>query len=473
MGCEQSVKVKPAIDSQPITIDESDTNVYVIPIVPNDDYLGDRLTVKSFNERRKDSYTSIDTLNRSSIFESETIKIDIRPLDLYAFNDVLIQQRQAAIDNIFYRKAIDSWQSTSIEELINKIQHLSSNKTIIDKAWIIFYWVSQNIEYDVVGYFSKNYTNQTAEEVFKLKKGVCVGYANIYKRLCESVDLECVKINGYGKGYGFDMKATLLTETDHAWNSIRIDNHWYLIESMWAAGDLTDDKQFKKKFDPYYFLSYPEEFIYKHLPEYEKWQLLISPISLKLYSTLPLVWPSFFKLKFELISHKSNIVQLISDKSYAEIHIRTPEDIELIGSLEFDKKKVVGGDRIYYDSRKRIWRCYFAPQQNGFHEISIYGKQKMIEDDYLIAIKYSLEVFDLIRPVTFPETSKAYYDLGLKLIKPKFQHTIQLVGDTTHVEILIETPEDVELLVNLINSNGEDVVGGHKSYFDKTNSLWR
>jgi hypothetical protein len=84
-----------------------------------------------------------EPLNKSnqqpSSLSIPNIPIDLSPADKEAFSTILYQQRQTAIDNLTYRQAIDQWQPTSIEQLINLIQQLAAHENQIDRAWIIFY----------------------------------------------------------------------------------------------------------------------------------------------------------------------------------------------------------------------------------------------------------------------------------------------------------------------------------------------
>ena len=115
--------------------------------------------------------------------------IGFQVADPKAFHTSLVQRRQQAIDNRAYRRTIKSWQPDSLQQLaeINKIY--SEGKSSIDRYWIIFYWITYNIEYDIVSYFSKDYKDQTAEGVFRNRKGVCAGYGNLYKYLCDELQI--------------------------------------------------------------------------------------------------------------------------------------------------------------------------------------------------------------------------------------------------------------------------------------------
>jgi transglutaminase/protease-like cytokinesis protein 3 len=179
------------------------------------------------NENKTHRTSLSDDQIRSS--ENNANFVDIEVVDPQAFNHSFIEQRQQAIDNPYFRTTIESWCPQSLEQLVDSIKTLSKDQSLIACQWIIFYWITCNIEYDTVSYFSKNYSNQSPASVLQSKKGVCAGYANIYQYLCDQLNISCEKINGYSKGYGFDDHEDALKEIDHVWNAIKIDHHWYLI----------------------------------------------------------------------------------------------------------------------------------------------------------------------------------------------------------------------------------------------------
>ncbi|CAF4877111.1 unnamed protein product, partial [Rotaria socialis] len=167
----------------------------------------------------------------------------------HPFHPEFCHERQGAVDNMDYRKEISSWRANSINEVIYYIKKLSMDKNLIDRAWIVFYWVSQNIKYDVISYLSGFIRHQTAEDIFRHKRGVCDAYATIFKALCDGVQLECEKISGFAKGYDYIPKQSTFTTANHAWNVIRLNSHC-------------------------------------HLPENPRWQLLSPTISMPQFTTL-------------------------------------------------------------------------------------------------------------------------------------------------------------------------------------------
>ncbi|CAF3350573.1 unnamed protein product [Rotaria socialis] len=404
------------------------------------------------------------------------IHVHIQVADSQAFNNSFVQQRQQAINNRSYQTTVQSWQPKSLQQLAELIKAFSKGKSLVDRHWIIFYWIACNIDYDTESYFSKNYKDQTAEGVFRFKKGVCAGYANLYKYLCDQLGMPCEKVSGYAKGYGFEISNDAHTETDHAWNAVEIDHHWYLMESTWGAGHIGDRKQFKRELASYYFLPHPNEMIYHHLPEDPKWQLLKNSINMEQYLKLPKLHPLYFDLKLELVNPRDQAyVNLLPEKPYALVLIRAPATVKLIASLKSKNDEIDGGHRITFDEQKQWYNCYFAPSHVGNYKITIFAKGAATESNtYHEVLELSLDVKKiLVNPISFPKTWDYFSDLGLQVISPQNTHVITLSNGISNTQILIRTPEDVELMGHLENEAKQAITGGHRVYYDQRKNVWR
>ncbi|CAM4925995.1 unnamed protein product [Rotaria socialis] len=453
-----------------------------------------KIAPQSPQPKEQQSYNDddIDNIQDDSVFSPKNIAADdniianipdksdhvhIQVADSQAFNDSFVQQRQQAINNRSYQTTVQSWQPKSLQQLAELIKAFSKGKSLVDRHWIIFYWIACNIDYDTESYFSKNYKDQTAEGVFRFKKGVCAGYANLYKYLCDQLGVPCEIISGYAKGYGFDDRngATPM-ETDHAWNAVEIDDHWYLMESTWGSGHLNDKKQYERELASYYFLPRPNEMIYHHLPEDPKWQLLKSPIKMEEYLQMPKLRPLYFDLKLELVNPRNkNVISLLPGKSYAMVLLRASRNVQLIADLEFNNEKIDGGNHIMFDVPKQLYRCYFAPKKVGQHKINIYGKEDASDKiTYGGVLELTLDVKQLSKTaVSFPKTWDYFSNLHLQVISPQNTHVITLSNGISNTQILIRTPEDVELMGRLENEAKQKITGGHQIYYDRRKRIWR
>ncbi|CAF5006722.1 unnamed protein product, partial [Rotaria socialis] len=76
------------------------------------------------------------------------IHVHIQVADSQAFNDSFVQQRQQAINNRSYQTTVQSLQPKSLQQLAELIKAFSKGKSLVDRHWIIFYWIACNIDYD-------------------------------------------------------------------------------------------------------------------------------------------------------------------------------------------------------------------------------------------------------------------------------------------------------------------------------------
>jgi hypothetical protein len=185
-------------------------------------------------------------------------------------------------------------------------------KTNLEKARVLFTWVATHVRYDDAAFNSKIYPDYTAEFVLKNKRAVCEGYSNILMALCDEAGLECKKITGYSKGYGY-VVGSHFTETDHTWNVIKIDGKWKLFDVTWAGGSGTN-KGGKlvstKKFNPFWFDVNPNAFVFTHFPETPSWQLSDKPISQIQFEEMARLSDEFFSLGFNADSVYHDAVDL-------------------------------------------------------------------------------------------------------------------------------------------------------------------
>ncbi|CAF0974452.1 unnamed protein product [Didymodactylos carnosus] len=421
--------------------------------------------------------TANDSQTTTSTSKStrKTSDIDLSSLDPNAFNSKLCQQRQNAIDNMTYRRTIDSWTASSIQQLVNYIKEFSSNKNTVDKAWIIFYWISQNISYDDASYFSGRIPTQATENVFQSKKAVCEGYACLFKKLCDEIGLKCEKISGYAKGYSYNPRKSAFDDVNHAWNVLQIDDHWYFIEATWGSGHIEKGKRFKKELDTHNFFCRPEHMIYKHLPTDNKWQLLARPITMNEYLRLPNTHSAFFELGLEIVTPKySQTVHLQSGKSYAELLVKTPDDVELLGSLKdsLEGEDIEGAAQVYFDRQKSLWICQFAPQRNGMHNITIFAKKKTSPGSFHGAIEFILDVKDLKTFNSYPHTWSHFYEYGLQIVAPNNSRSAVWPVGASYCEILIHSPENV-LLSGDIKYDDQTIEQGNLVQYDIEKRIWQ
>ncbi len=167
--------------------------------------------------------------------------------------------------------------TNSIEELT---AYLTKNAhSDLEKVRAFYIWVTENIRYDTKLYFGKpidpavRHKKQQYPSVLKYKKGVCEGYANLFHELCVTAKIPSEIVTGPTKRKGRVLR------TSHAWNAVKIDNQWFLVDNTWGAGYVdVDKKKFHRVFQEKYFLAAPKVFIQDHYPQDYIFQMLPTPI---------------------------------------------------------------------------------------------------------------------------------------------------------------------------------------------------
>lgn len=396
-------------------------------------------------------------------------------MDPYAFTPEFINRRQAAIDNLSYQNLVQSWSPNSLPELVEQLKSAMHNKYDVDQHWLIFYWIAMNIRYDTDSFFKNKIAEQSAEAAFRTRTGVYSGFSRLYKHLCDKLNLRCVEVKGFSKGYGYTLRASgQELEEDHAWNMITIANHKYLLDPTWGAGYLTADKEFKKELNTFYFLTKPEHMIYDHLPIEDQYQLLREPITRKQYIQLPKTNHTFFELNLELIEpvHR-NFLSVSPSKHICMALIRAPIDLILTGKLENSRnEEVSGGHDIYYDQYRKIWICKFAPNENGYFEASIYGKRRMHAGEYPEVVMFQINAKGIPKtPITFARKWETFHDLNLELRSPLGTDTIDLDRNQSYGIALITAPDDI-LISCRTEFNQHIKERGSLAQFDPMRKIW-
>ena len=240
-------------------------------------------------------------------------------------------------------------------------------KTDHEKFRSIFRWVTNNIAY--------SYSARKVEPkyVLKTKKAICSGYSNLLQDICNHAMLECEVIVGYAKSGGTSIGE--FKETNHAWNAIKLNGDWYLVDATWAAG-YVDKRKFIKEFDEYYFLAEPNEFMYRHYPEDPKWFLTETSLKKKEFERMPVRTRDFFSMGIEELKKLKGEV-----KNKLRYEFKTAEPIYRMSINFKNQKKFIQIEFIEKDgvylidlNLKNSPRGYFSLFFNGSQIITLKRK---------------------------------------------------------------------------------------------------
>lgn len=186
-------------------------------------------------------------------------------------------------------------------------------------------WVSENIAYDFDGLLNPARAVVAVNAVISRGKSVCDGYSHVFQALCSLAGIDCVVVTGHGRGYGFDPFAGEAINSNHAWNAVRINGGWYLVDTTWDAGYVDLAHSFHWRYSGGYLFVPPQVFICTHYPSDPAWQLLKARVEPPAFKALPQLFGYFGTAGFEGLSPMSLVG---AGESEAELLLRCPPGAE-------------------------------------------------------------------------------------------------------------------------------------------------
>lgn len=221
-------------------------------------------------------------------------------------------------------------------------------------------YVADRVAYDVVAYRTGRYPSQDADTVFRTHLSVCAGYSALFEAIGRAAGLTVRSVYGRARHSAADGMGE-----GHAWNAVKLDSRWYLIDTTWDAGDV-DAEGFHKRYKTWYFLIPPEVLLADHYPDENRWQLLAPPRTSGEYLRTPALRPEFFAHGLRLVSPD----RAESDaRGSVVVTIDNPRNVWMMASV-----RPSGGERadceISRGSATTV-RCPLAG--NDLHEVTLFA----------------------------------------------------------------------------------------------------
>lgn len=227
-----------------------------------------------------------------------------------------------------------------------------------EKARAVFTWIALNVKYnDAYNTIYKNniynlhysaYQKSRAlkkkeieivEHVLNSKQANCFGYSLLFKSLCNKLNIESKIIYGLTKSNINDIGIDRVIK-DHAWNTVKINNKWELIDVTWSAGyqDM-QTKKFIKCFNDFYFFTPPKDFINHHFPAKQEWQLIAEPIQLKDFFATPILYSDYFNSNLKIANQHSGLIYITKNTKTITLYFdEIPKEPVLHYSFDNDLK---------------------------------------------------------------------------------------------------------------------------------------
>lgn len=185
-------------------------------------------------------------------------------------------------------KKLGSLDSFNVATIADTITRRFTDKET--KARAIFYWIANNISFDLKAIKSNDNRRVDPVIVIQTRKATPIGYANLVQEMCSMANIRCLTVDGYVKNNAEDINNPS-DEINHSWNVVQLGQspeEWYYIDAAKASG-FTDKKfsAFTKEFTSQYFFADKTLFNLDHFPDNSAWQLGSGPKNLKDFYALP------------------------------------------------------------------------------------------------------------------------------------------------------------------------------------------
>ena len=208
--------------------------------------------------------SEIEKLNEDFTLTIEGLtQADIKSVD---FLEYFPELREAYWNGTFYsdyavikislkismeHKILSAYRSGNIESLSTEEQQvldvalnvinskISENASDYEKQLIVHDYIVANCVYDSVNYDNDTIpnTSRTSYGALVLGVAICQGYSSAFKLLMDMLGIECDIITGLANG------------ESHAWNRVKIDGDYYLVDVTWDDPILNENSNREVYYD--------------------------------------------------------------------------------------------------------------------------------------------------------------------------------------------------------------------------------
>jgi hypothetical protein len=146
-------------------------------------------------------------------------------------------------------------------------------------------WICTNIEYDVPAYNKGEIKLIEPLVTLRYRTAVCGGYAMLFNIMAQKAGFEAFYVAGVTKGKSKYAIGPQGVYTRHAWNAVKINDIYYLLDPTWDSGYVNNNR-FTHAYTTDFFLTDPELFVRRHFPTAPGWLLTDDEITIEQFRTM-------------------------------------------------------------------------------------------------------------------------------------------------------------------------------------------
>jgi transglutaminase/protease-like cytokinesis protein 3 len=223
-------------------------------------------------------------------------------------------------------KKIDFGFNTDLEKakaaytwLTLNIVYFKEETSLLKAPEYIFYTSKEDLEYRMK-WIRKTNNNKVISETFKNRKGICLGYALIFNKICDLLSIENQLIKGYVKTLPKQI-GSLAKNKNHIWNTVKINGNWVLLDVTFGVGaSFMVNHKSQAELNNTYFNIDKEKLNLTHYPSEKKWLDFMEQKPLKQFCDEPIFDTTFLSSNAKLISHKEGVI-LVDTKKKIQLKV--------------------------------------------------------------------------------------------------------------------------------------------------------
>jgi transglutaminase-like putative cysteine protease len=229
----------------------------------------------------------------------------------------------------------------SIKALADYVKKGAKNDR--EKARGIAKWIVDHFAYDFDGVKSGKFV-QNPDKVLTLRATECGGHSAFFEAVGKACGLTTITVFGHTRATRVDplfARTAIRTPsgvayTSHAWNAVKIERHWYLLDVTNQNGRAKRNGRVEAERDPNwsFFLLPPERLISTHFPKNEQHQFLKEPLKRKDHEQLPFFEPGSFEYAVKPISHPG---PLAAARDELLMSFEVPKDLWIYPNFQDEK----------------------------------------------------------------------------------------------------------------------------------------
>jgi hypothetical protein len=171
---------------------------------------------------------------------------------------------------------------------------------------------------------------------------------------------------------------------------------------------------YHKEFEPYYFFTKPEEFIYRHLPDDKRWQLLQNPISWQEFMNLPFAEPKYFQLGLNTNTPQQIVLDLDSGNL---LHFSADQDVFCNADLSQQENRWESATLM--EKTGHLFSLRIIPPAPGEYILNIYARKGNMEGKFPLAVSYKVIArHSSASKALFPITYSVFVEKNVQLHSP-------------------------------------------------------